>query len=143
MRKLSLVFAALVLLPVGFAAAQEDTAPSLPTIVSAGLDAYRSAGADQAMRAWLRNSPIEGSSAAATQVHELYAAQRLYGNYRGFEPIGIKSFSPGTRAVYLVLDYDSGPLFARFLVYRSGAGWIVISLLFNPDPAQVLPAGMQ
>ncbi len=143
MRKLALLLAAFVLLPVSFATAQDGSAPSLPGLVAAGLDAYHSAGPDQAMRVWLRNSPLDGSSEAATQAHQLYAAQHLYGNYRGFEPIGIKGFSPGTRAVYLVLDYDSGPLFARFLLYRSGTGWIVTSLAFSTDPDQVLPANMQ
>ncbi|MGB9145512.1 MAG: hypothetical protein WCC14_06805 [Acidobacteriaceae bacterium] len=146
MRKLTLLLAAFVLVPFCFAAAQaaqDGSAPSLPGIVAAGLDAYHSGGADQAMRAWLRNSPLDGSNEASTQAQQLYAAQHIYGNYRGFEPIGIKSFAPGTRAVYLVLDYDSGPLFARFLLYRSGAGWIVTSLAFNPDPNQVLPVDMQ
>lgn len=143
MHKVTLLLAACLLLPVSFAAAQDAPAPSLPSIVAAGLDAYHSGGPDEAMRAWLRGSPIEGSNDAVTQAHALHAAQELYGNYRGFEPIGIKSFSSGTRTVYLVLDFDKGPLFARFLLYRSGAGWIVTSLAFNPDPNQVLPTNMQ
>jgi len=142
MRKLALLLAAIAFLPVSLAA-QDASAPGLPGIVTAGLESYRSAGPDAAMRAWLRGSPIEGSSEAGAQAHQLYSAQHIYGNYRGFEPIGVKSFPPGTRAVYLVLDYDTGPLFARFLLYRSGAAWIVTSLAFNTDPDQVLPADMQ
>ena len=41
-----------------------------------------------------------------------------------FEIISTRDLAPKTRILYLVLDYEKGPLFAKFVVYRSDQGSI-------------------
>jgi len=41
--------------------------------------------------------------------------------------------------VYMTLDYDRGPLFANFRVYRTGVGSILTGIALNTDEDAVLP----
>lgn len=123
----------------GQAAGQQAAEGPVPEILIAGLDAYRTGGMGQAMRAWLRNSALEGSKQAIAAGTVLHQAQEIYGNYRGFEPITIRDVTASTRIVYLALDYDRGPVFAKFVTYRTDQGWVMIGLLCSTDDTAVLP----
>jgi hypothetical protein len=140
MRRMALL---LCLLCAGVAPAawsQSETSVPLPKILAAGFDSYRSAGPDEAMRVWLRNSPLEGTSDAGTQEQILHAAGGRFGPWRSFDVVSDRTVSASTRIIYMTLDFDRGPLFAKFVLYRSAAGYIVTSLLFSPNDAEVLPA---
>jgi hypothetical protein len=63
----------------------------------------------------------------------------LYGNFRGYELIGIRAISSTSYVVYMTLDYDRGPLFAKFRVYRTGLGSILTGIVLNVDEDAVLP----
>jgi hypothetical protein len=107
--------------------ADTQTAERLPHIVASGLKAYGGGGADEAVSAWIRGSVIDGSS----QANLLHQIQSLYGAYRTFDVIGVRQFGPRTQIVYLTLDYDKGPLFAKFVAYKSDQGWILASFDFS------------
>jgi hypothetical protein len=117
--------------------------PPIPGIVAAGLQAYRNNGPEAAIAAWLKGSPIEGSKEALAQANQLREIQDFYGNYRSSDLIAAHAISPTTHIVYIVMNFDKGPLFGKFLTYRTGQGWIVASFSFNTAPDQVLPASMQ
>ena len=108
-------------------ATDTQSAQMLPHIVALGLKAYAGGGADEAVSTWVRGSVIDGSS----QANLLHQAQNLYGPYRTFEVIGTRQFGSKTQVVYLTLDFDKGPLFAKFVAYRSDQGWILASLDFS------------
>jgi hypothetical protein len=77
-----------------------------------------------------------------TQANALRQVQDYYGTYQAFDIGETKDISPTTRVVYLVLDYEKGPLFARFMVYRAaGQAWTMTSFTFNTHVDAVLPAG--
>ncbi len=118
---------------------QKRSVENLPTVIVYGLDAYRDKGPDEAVRAWIKGSPLEGSKDALSQSNNLRQVQDYYGAYRTFEVIGSRDISPRTRVLYLVLDYEKGPLFARFVVYRSDDGWILTSFNFNTKQEAILP----
>ena len=107
--------------------ADTQTADRLPHIVASGLKAYVGGGADEAVSAWIRGSVIDGSS----QANLLHQIQGLYGAYRTFDLIGVRQFGSRTQIVYLTLDYDKGPVFAKFVAYKSDQGWILASLDFS------------
>ncbi|HEX4004856.1 MAG TPA: hypothetical protein VHX60_01650 [Acidobacteriaceae bacterium] len=138
MRRFALLFclAALLVAP-GFA---QDANTPVPKILIAGFDAYKMGGPGEALRAWLRGSPNEAGPEATAQFAVLRSAQELYGPYRGFEVVAARQVSPSTRIVYMTVDYDKGPLFAKFLLYRAEPqGWIVTNLLFSTNDTEVLP----
>ena len=102
-------------------------ADSLPHIVASGLKAYRDGGPDEAITAWIRGSAVDGSS----QANLLHQIQADYGPYRTFDLIGTRQFGSRTQIVYLTLDFDKGPVFAKFVVYKSEQGPILASFNFS------------
>jgi len=112
----------------------------VPKIILSGLEAYKAEGPEAAIKAWLKGSPIEGSKDALTQANNLRQVQDYYGAYKAFDTISSRDLSPTTRIVYLTLNYEKGPLFAKFLVYRTEQGWILVSFLFNTKDELVIPA---
>jgi hypothetical protein len=140
MRRLALLLCAIGVLSVPLAHSQSGNESAVPKVLVAGFDAYRAAGPDEALRVWLRNSPLEGTPDVGTQEKILHAAQGEFGQWRAFDVISVHQLSPSTRIIYMTLDFDKGPLFAKFVLYRTEPGWIVTGLLFSPNDADVLPA---
>jgi hypothetical protein len=114
-------------------------APVLPQVVVSGLDGYKAKGAEEAVRLWVKDSPLEGSKDAESQVTSLRQIEQLYGAYQWFEVVRIREVSPRTLVVYLIIDYERGPLFARFTVYRSNHRWIMTYFDFNTREDGVFP----
>ncbi len=143
--RLSLVVVAAGLLVLGFtqcvqAGAPEAEADEVPKIILSGLEAYKTEGPEAAIKAWLKGSAIEGSKEALSQANNLRQIEDFYGAYKAFELIRSRSLTPTTRIIYLTLDYEKGPLFAKFLVYRAGQGWILAYFTFNTKEDVVVPA---
>ncbi len=112
----------------------------VPHIVIDGLVAYYDKGPDEAVRTWIKDGPIDGNKEALNQANNLRQVQSSYGTFRNFEVIGLEDLSLRVRTVYLVMNYDKGPLFARFMLYRSvDRGWLMTSFDLNTDPEAILP----
>lgn len=111
----------------------------LPRIILAGLDAYRTKGPEEAIRTWIKDGPLEGNKSALNQAVSLHHIQDLYGTYQGFEVVAHREISPRARIIYLVIDLDKGPLFAKFCIYRSEQGLIVTDFDFNTKDELVIP----
>ncbi|MGA2166962.1 MAG: hypothetical protein ABSG62_02040 [Terracidiphilus sp.] len=118
---------------------QKQAVQSLPPIIISGLEAYKDKGPDDAVRAWIKGSAIDGSKDALTQANNLRQIQDYYGAYRAYEVISTRDITPKTRVVYLVLDFDKGPLFAKFVVYRPDRDWILANFTFNTKEEAILP----
>jgi hypothetical protein len=114
-------------------------APILPPVVLSGLDGYKAKGAEEAVRLWVRDSPLEGSNDATSQVTVLRQAEQFYGAYQWYEVVRTREVSPRTMVVYLVLNYERGPLFSRFTVYRSNHRWIMTYFDFNTREENIFP----
>lgn len=139
MRSFRLLFclAVILSLPGAIPANAQNPNTTLPPIITAGLDSYRNVGLDQAFRAWLRNSPLHWDPAMAKPLRE---AQEQYGTFESWDVIDIRALSPSTQIVYLVMNYQQGPVFAKFVVYQTEQlGWIVTNLKFSIDEDAVLP----
>jgi hypothetical protein len=115
----------------------------VPHLIIDGLIAYHDKGPDEAVRTWIKDSPIDGSKDALNQANNLRQVQSHYGVFRSFEVIGLQDLSQRVRTVYVVLNYDKGPLFGRFMLYRSvDQDWLLTSFNFNTDPQAILPTSM-
>ena len=112
----------------------------VPKIILSGLEAYKAEGPEAAIKAWLKGSPIEGSKDALTQANNLHQIQDYYGAYKTFDTIRSRNLSPNTRIIYLILNYEKGPLFAKFVAYRTEQGWILVSFAFNTKDEIIIPA---
>jgi hypothetical protein len=123
-----------------YVGAQAQEHSEVPKIVLSGLDAYKAEGPEAAVKAWLKGSPLEGSKEALGQANVLRQIEEFYGAYKAFDFIRSRNLSPTTRIIYLTLDYEKGPLFAKFVTYRTEQGWILPSFTFNTKEESILPA---
>jgi hypothetical protein len=136
---------AMLLIAPGALHAQTSNSPSavhnddVPAFIVAGMNAYKEKGPDEAFKVWIQNSPIDGSKDAMAQADVLRQVQDYYGAFRGFDVIGKRELGPRSRILYLVINYEKGPLFVRFLVYKPDKEWILTLLNFNTNPQSVLP----
>jgi hypothetical protein len=137
----SLLFSVLgcTLFFAGSAFSQSVVRQDVPPILISGMETYKPGTPDQAIKAWTKNSPLEGSQAATDAANSLRQAQGLFGAFQWFDIIFNREISPRVRIVYLTMNYESGPLFARFVFYRTDRGWIITALDFNLDDTKILP----
>jgi hypothetical protein len=118
---------------------KKNSAEALPPIILSGLEAYKSKGPEEAVRAWIKDSPIDGSKDALSQSNTLRLIQDFYGAYQTFEVVSTRELTPRIRIVYLALDFEKGPLFAKFVIYQSNQQWILTSFNFNTKEELILP----
>jgi|GEM_PF-1203805 hypothetical protein len=136
---LTLLFAQSALWAQTSGASTKEVWADLPHVIISGMEAYRDKGPDEAVRVWIKGSPLEGSKDALSQANNLRRVQDFYGLYRGFELVGTRTLSSRTRIFYVILNFESGPLFSKFVVYRSEEGWILTSFDFNTKDESVFP----
>jgi hypothetical protein len=120
------------------AGAQESG--DVPKIILSGLDAYKAEGPEAAIKAWVKGGPMEESKDALSQANVLRQIQDYYGVYKAFDVIRSRNLSPTTRIFYLTMDYEKGPLFAKFVAYRTEQGWIVTTFTFNTKEDLIVPS---
>jgi hypothetical protein len=121
------------------AVAQTHASEDVPKIVLSGLDAYKADGADAAIKAWIKGSALDGSKDALSQANILRQIQDFYGSYKTFDLIHTRNVSPNIRIIYVAMDYEKGPLFAKFVVYQTQQGWILTAFTFNTKEELILP----
>ena len=115
------------------------TVEDLPPVILSGLQGYKDKGPEEAVRLWIKDSPIDGSKAALSQANNLRQVQDFYGAYQFFEIISAYEIGHRTRIFYLTLDFENGPLFAKFVVYQTNHRWILTSFDFNTKEEMILP----
>jgi hypothetical protein len=125
------------------AVAQTRAPDDLPKIILSGLEAYKAEGPDAAIKAWIKGSPVDGSKEALAQANILRQIQDFYGAYKTFDVIHIRNLSPNVRIVYLALDFEKGPLFAKFAVYQTAQGWILTNFNFNTKDELIIPPSLE
>ena len=113
---------------------------ALPPVVSAGFEAYKSAGPQAAMSAWLKGSPLEGDKQAQSQSAMLIQIETYYGKFISVSPLATFEPSPGATLIFVGLKYEKGPVFAKFLTFKVGDKEAIILLKFHTDPEQILPS---
>ena len=112
----------------------------LPPVVAAGFDAYKSAGPQAAMNAWLKGSPLEGDKQAQSQSAMLTQIETYYGKFMSASPLASFEPSPGVTLIFAGLKYEKGPVFARFMTFKVGDKEAIVVLKFHTDPEQILPS---
>jgi hypothetical protein len=121
------------------AAGTEDATQAVPKIVQTGLDAYKANGADAAIKAWLKGSALEGEKQATSQAASFKQIENYYASYKSWEIVQVKDISKSTKIVYLVMNFQRGPVFASFVCYKADPDWVLPTFNFNTKPEAVFP----
>jgi len=109
----------------------KKTAEPLPPVLVAGFKAYLEKGPEDAVRVWIKGSGIDDSKDALSQANSLRQVQDFYGSYRSFDVFKTRMVTSRVEAFYLVMNYDKGPLFAKFFFYKTEQGWVLVNFNFN------------
>jgi len=119
---------------------QRSPVENVPPVVIDGLDALRQFGPDEAAKAWSKGSRWEGNSDHSL-ANKLRSMQESLGAYRSFEILSARPLSANTRVIYLTLNYEKEPRFAKLLVYHTAHSWIMLSYYLdgNADWFQAEP----
>ena len=139
MRKLILLSTVLFIAisPVLQAGAGEEP---LPAVVVEGLKAYKESGPEAALKAWIKGGPMEKKEKESLQYGASFTAiEEFYGHYRSYHRIETKELTPISRLYALSMDYERGPVFARFFAYKGEKDWILVSFDFNTKPEAIIP----
>lgn len=111
----------------------------LPHIVVDGMEKYNFNGADEAMEVWLQPTRAQTQEAATAYANTLRDAEQAYGKFVDYHLVSVKWISPATAMVYLIMNYERGPLFVRFLVYEYKSNQLVTQIDFGLVPEVVFP----
>jgi hypothetical protein len=111
-----------------------------PVVIKSGFSEYKSFGSKKAVKAWMKNGPNEISYDSLTLIDDLQQADRLYGNYKNYEIIKTVVLSNSTNVIYVCINYELGPLFAKFIIYDIGGGeWVITRLDVHTNPEIIMP----
>jgi hypothetical protein len=116
--------------------------PAPPSIVVAGLAAYKAEGTQAALRAWLKGGPLETSKEAMAQANMLNQIQEFYGKYESYECMEVKDLSSRSQLSYVIMHYENGALFAMFLTYKAKTAVTLSNMQFNTEPWKLWPTEM-
>jgi len=111
----------------------------VPGLITAGLDAYKAKGPEEAIRVWVRNGPLDGDKDAMSQANMLRQVQDWYGAYQSYDVITGRDLTQRVKIIYMVMNFEKGPLFAKFVCYRSDREWTVTNFVLNTKEMVVLP----
>jgi len=136
----------LLLAPTPASPAQDDGSSlvqpggTIPPFVVAGLEEYKNKNLEEAVKIWLKGSTSEGMG-INRRAEPLRKYVEFYGAFQSYELMSTRVFSARSRVLYLILHFEKRPVFARFEVYRSDLGWILLGEYeFNENPDKILPA---
>ncbi|HEX4320842.1 MAG TPA: hypothetical protein VHZ52_08070 [Acidobacteriaceae bacterium] len=106
---------------------------ALPPIVLNGLNDYKTSGPEEAVKTWFKGSSMDLENTGASAVTELKRTQEQLGAYLSYDVVTIRTISARTLVVYIALNYEKEPRFAKFVAYRGGHGWILIDYHLGGD----------
>jgi hypothetical protein len=125
---------------LAFTSVASGQAQSARSHFELGARAYLSDGASAAITAWLKGSALEGNPQATSQANTLRQIEDFYGKAESYEVISESVVSPKTTLVLAVINYQKGPLFARFQTYKLTSGaWVATEFKFHTEAAQIFP----
>ncbi len=140
LRFISVVALMLSVAPLCEAAAQEN---DVPPIVLSGLKTYRAESPEAALKTWAVGGPMEGADSLLSQATTLLRQiESRYGKYREFDLIKEVNLTPTTKIVYLQMNFQKGPLFARFVCYLTELNWVIATVDFHTKPELILPPSL-
>ena len=116
--------------------------PQTAQEVSHGIAALRGGDIIGAVRRWTAGGTLENSATLDAVKDDLQAFRKDLGQLGDVHLLGTVPLGPSGRIDYLALDYNRGPVYARFQLYYRLNRWSVIALAFSTDPNAVLPERM-
>ncbi len=137
MRTLSLFL--LTILPT--AAAAQSTQP--PAFVIQGLEAYVHQDRGAAVNIWTASWGEEFGAQREQLNASIRQLEQTLGKPTGYEVVRTVSVGQRIRRVYMLLWFESQPLFGFANTYEApNAGWKLVDITWHTNPREVWPAAL-
>lgn len=107
----------------------EPAIAKVPHFILEGLHQLAMQKPEDAEKAWATGTP----AANEPNAYALRAVLTDCGAYQDFDVLNVQDLTPHLRVIYLALNFERLPNIARFLLYRTRDGWILIDHKFNID----------
>jgi hypothetical protein len=134
---LGLVLVCVVLaLPTALA---DDATQPLPSIIKDGFKLWASKDASFAIDAWKKGGFLQNDAKTFQLTRYFSQMDRLLGNFKSYDVIQSKTISQSSSIFYVAINFNQAIVYARFLVYRADAGWVVQNMDFSPKPEALMP----
>jgi hypothetical protein len=118
-----------------------DREYDVPYIISEGMEAYKKDDAKSAISTWLGRGHFENSKLALIKpTEQLKKIESIYGLFKAYHIVFVNEPSISTKFIYVVMDYEKGPAFARFVTFKTEREWHVVRLSFDLEAESVWPA---
>ena len=111
-------------------ASNESFANRIPSVLFEGLRQLAYQNPEEAMKSWLHGSQWEGQP--DPNLRQIF--ERL-GKYENFDPVSVQDLTPRLRVLYIALNFERGPCIAKFVVYKTPEGWVLLRYKFGVDEA--------
>jgi hypothetical protein len=112
-------------------------------VIESGFKAFKEGGVNLAWPAFSKGGPMEGSKEILAQASQFGLIGAYYGGYVSHEYISTKTIGDNNKVVYLIMNLESGPLFARFYLFKKSSGvWVVPNFNFHTHAEQVWPVSL-
>lgn len=120
--------------------AEYDSAEKL---IKAGVTSYKKEEAKACILAWLKGSALEGSKEALSQANMLRQIEDFYGKVIDYDIIKINNLSKRSQICFLVINYQKGPLYCRFQVYKNmNDKWVATEFKFHTEANMIFPSNL-
>ena len=118
-----------------------DAKEKEPSLIAEGLTAYKANGPEAAIKVWIKGSAMEKKAEESLAYAKNFKQLgEFYGKYLDYQLIEVKEITETSRVVIISMNYELGPVYAKFLTYKAKTGWILVSFDFNTKPEIILPA---
>ena len=132
-----------VLLTGAAAVAADMRTTTAQTVVTGGFASYKADGLEAAMRAWTEGGPLERNrEAVARQNRYLREIEALYGPFKTFHVVQTVVISETCQVTYAQLDYATGPLFMKCMVFKGKDDWRIVNLRFHTEIEAIWPSAL-
>lgn len=118
----------------------EPAAEKIPPFIFEGLHQLAGQHPEEAEKAWARGTVLPEQATYANQLRSMMLSG---GAYQHSDVVSVQDITPRLRVIYLVMNFERLPNIARFLVYKSTDGWVLIDHEFNIDERIFEPAAQR
>lgn len=108
-------------------------------IIISGFEDYKAFGNKKALHSWLKFGPQEDTDYSASLIEILSRTEKLYGDYKSYEVLKKYKWSNNVTYFFIVINYEKGPLFAKFMLYNFRNDNITYAIQLDTNPEIIIP----
>jgi hypothetical protein len=112
---------------------------SVPSIIKDGFKIWPAKDASYAIDIWKKGGLLENDNKPNILARYFGQMDHTLGHYLSYEAIDSKPVGQSSKILYVAINFDQAAVYGRFLLYRTGSGWVVQNMDFSAKPEAIMP----